>query len=250
MDLATVEPSGPSGPSGASGASEPSGLPEPSGAPAPARPVTGTPVAPPAVPELPRPTVPGGNEVPYLSTELETELGPIQVRLVGVAAGRGAPPYAWLGPDEAAPPATLPLVLGHRGPWRLHVDLGRAPDVLTLVGGTDDCRDTAALFARRLRSAGIGVATVGGVLGAQAPEGCRPLPGLPAAPAPDVDPAPPYVVFTPGLAGAELAGARRLATESGGRCVPVVIGPVPAGRWSVQVASTGGGSTTRAGTAD
>ncbi|MEU1603159.1 hypothetical protein [Micromonospora matsumotoense] len=224
--------------------------PEPS--PAPAGPVAGAtlpPVAPPTAPDLPRPSVPRDNEVPYLSTELETELGSIRVRLVGVAAGRGAPAYAWLGPDEAAPPAALPLVLGHRGPWRLHVDLGRAPDVLTLVGDTDDCRHTAALFARRLRAAGIGVATVGGVLGAQAPDGCRPLPGLPAAPAPDADPSPPYVVFTPGLAGTELAGARRLATESGGRCVPVVIGPVPAGRWSVQVAPGDDGST-RAGTAD
>ncbi len=199
--------------------------------------------------DLPRPAVPAGNEVPYLSTELETGLGPIRVRLVGVAAGRGAPAYAWLGPDETAPPATLPLVLGHRGPWRLHVDLGRAPDVLTLVGDTDDCRRTAALFAGRLRAGGIGVATVGDVLGGQAPQGCRSLPGLPAASAPDVDPPAPYVVFTPGLAGAELAGARRLATDTGGRCVPVVIGPVPAGRWSVQVSPVDGGST-RAGTAD
>ncbi|MFY1622396.1 hypothetical protein ACN268_04255 [Micromonospora sp. WMMD735] len=199
--------------------------------------------------DLPRPVVPTGNEVPYLSTELETELGPIRVRLVGVAAGRGAPAYAWLGPDETAPPATLPLVLGHRGPWRLHVDLGRAPDVLTLVGDTDDCRRTAALFAGRLRAGGIGVATVGDVLGGQAPPGCRSLPGLPAATAPDADPPAPYVVFTPGLAGAELAGARRLATDTGGRCVPVVIGPVPAGRWSVQVSPVDGGST-RGGTAD
>ncbi|MEV6709785.1 hypothetical protein [Micromonospora wenchangensis] len=198
----------------------------------------------------PRPAVPTGNEVPYLSTELETELGPIRVRLVGVAAGRGAPAYAWLGPDEAAPPATLPLVLGHRGPWRLHVDLGRAPDVLTLVGDTDDCRRTATLFARRLRAGGVGVATVGDVFGGQAPEGCRTLSGLPAATAPDVDPPAPYVVFTLGLAGAELAGARRLATDTGGRCVPVVIGPVPAGRWSVQVSPVDGGSATRAGTAD
>lgn len=222
----------------------------PVGSPDPARPTTAA-LATPAGPELPRPAVPSGNDVPYLHTELETGLGVIRVRLVGVAAGRGAPAYAWLGPDEVAPPASLPLVLGHRGPWRLHVDLGRAPDVLTLVGDTDDCRHTAALFARRLRAAGIGVATVGGVLGGQAPEGCRSLPGLPAAPVPGADPPPPYVVFTPGLAATELAGARRLATDTGGRCVPVVIGPVPAGRWSVQVGSADGrGPAARSGTAD
>lgn len=223
----------------------------PVASPAPGRPATAVPAtpAPPTGPELPRPAVPSGNEVPYLSTDLETGLGAIRVRLVGVAAGRGAPAYAWLGPDEAAPSATLPLVLGHKGGWRLHVDLGRAPDVLTLVGDAEDCRHTAALFARQLRAAGIGVATVGAVLGAEAPEGAWSLPGLPAAPAPGADP-PPYVVFTPGLTGPALVGARRLATETGGRCVPVVIGPVPAGRWSVQVAPGDGGSTTRGGTAD
>ncbi|WP_157517516.1 hypothetical protein [Micromonospora rifamycinica] len=222
----------------------------PVGSPNPARPATVAPALP-AGPALPRPAVPSGNDVPYLHTELETGLGVIRVRLVGVAAGRGAPAYAWLGPDEAAPPASLPLVLGRRGPWRLHVDLGRAPDVLTLVGDTDDCRHTAALFAGQLRAAGIGVATVGGVLGGQAPEGCRSLPGLPAAAAPGADPPPPYVVFTPGLAATELAGARRLATDTGGRCVPVVIGPVPAGRWSVQVGSADGRApAARSGTAD
>ncbi|WP_432907025.1 hypothetical protein ACQP1S_14480 [Micromonospora matsumotoense] len=29
--------------------------------------------------------------------------------------------------NRAALPAVLPLVLGHRGPWRLHVDLGQEP---------------------------------------------------------------------------------------------------------------------------
>ncbi|MFJ6197318.1 hypothetical protein [Micromonospora sp. NPDC092111] len=196
---------------------------------------TDAPVGPQPAREVPRPAVPAGDEVPYLSTELDTELGPIQVRLVGVAAGRGAPAYAWLGPDEPVPPATLPLVLGRKGPWRLHVDLGRAPDVLTLVGDPEDCRRTAVRYARGLRAAGIGVAEVGGALGADAPDGCRPLPELPAPPAPGEDPVEPYVVFTAGLPAASMVGARRLATTTGGRRVPVVLGPVPGGRWSVQV---------------
>ncbi|WLS43452.1 hypothetical protein Q3V37_18800 [Micromonospora profundi] len=190
------------------------------------------------MPEVPRPTVPGGDDVPYLSADLDSEAGPMRVRLAGVATGRGAAPaYAWLGEREPAPPAILPLVLGHKGPWRLHVDLGRAPDVLTLVGPVGACRRAAVLLARRLHAAGIGVAVVGAALGTQAPGGSRVLDALPQPPTPEEELPKPYVVFTAGLAAGDAAGARSLATTTGGRCVPVVIGPVPGGRWSIQVGS-------------
>ena len=153
------------------------------------------------------------------------------MRLVGVAAGRGVPPYAWLGPEEAAPPAVLPLVLGQHGPWRLHVDLARVPDVFTLVGPTAVCGRAAATLAGRLSAAGVGVAVVGEALGAEPPDGCRRLPVLPEPPGPGEDLPAPSVVFT---AGPSPAGARGLAAATGGRCVPVVLGPVPAGRWSLQ----------------
>ncbi|MET8368325.1 hypothetical protein [Micromonospora profundi] len=193
------------------------------------------------MPEVPRPTVPGGDDVPYLSADLDSEAGPMRVRLAGVATGRGAAPaYAWLGEREPAPPAILPLVLGHRGPWRLHVDLGRAPDVLTLVGPVGACRRAAVLLARRLHAAGIGVAVVGAALGTQAPGGSRVLDALPQPPTPEEELPKPYVVFTAGLAAGDAAGARSLAATTGGRCVPVVIGPVPGGRWSIQVGPDAG----------
>ncbi|WP_428964152.1 hypothetical protein [Micromonospora fluostatini] len=190
--------------------------------------------------EIPRPVVPAEGEVPYLSVDLETEAGPIHVRLVGVAAGRGAPAYAWLGEGEPAPPATLPLLLGRKGPWRLHVDLGRAPDVLTLVGAGEDCRRTAALFARQLRAAGVGVAVLGDALGAERVEGQRSLSTLPEPPAPGQQLPEPSIVITAGLPDGTAAGARGLAAATGGRCVPVVIGPVPGGRWSVQLGAGAG----------
>jgi len=193
------------------------------------------------VPEVPRPAVPSGDDVPYLSADLDSEAGPMRVRLAGVATGRGAAPaYAWLGEREPAPPAILPLVLGHQGPWRLHVDLGRAPDVLTLVGPVGACRRAAVLLARRLHAAGIGVAVVGAALGTQAPGGSRVLDALPQPPAPEEELPKPYVVFTAGLAAGDAAGARSLAATTGGRCVPVVIGPVPGGRWSIQVGPDAG----------
>ncbi|MFI2710661.1 hypothetical protein ACH495_11100 [Micromonospora sp. NPDC018662] len=209
--------------------------------PTPASPATpATPSARPAAPssagagtapDVPRPPLPAADEAPYLTADLETDAGPARVRLVGVAAGRGVPPYAWLGPEEAAPPAVLPLVLGRRGPWRLHVDLARVPDVFTLVGPTAVCGRAAATLAGRLSAAGVGVAVVGEALGAEPPDGCRRLPVLPEPPGPGEDLPAPSVVFT---AGPSPAGARGLAAATAGRCVPVVLGPVPAGRWSLQ----------------
>ncbi|MGC4888315.1 hypothetical protein [Micromonospora sp. DT227] len=182
-------------------------------------------------PDVPRPPLPAADEAPYLTADLETDVGPARVRLVGVAAGRGVPPYAWLGPGETAPPAVLPLVLGRRGPWRLHVDLARVPDVFTLVGPAAVCGRAAATLAGRLSAAGVGVAVVGEALGAEPPDGYHRLAGLPEPPRPGEDLPAPSVVFT---AGPSPAGARGLAAATDGRCVPVVLGPVPAGRWSLQ----------------
>lgn len=200
----------------------------------PAGPAAGTgtgPAAAAATSDVPRPPLPAADEAPYLTADLETDIGPARVRLVGVAAGRGVPPYAWLGPGETAPPAVLPLVLGRRGPWRLHVDLARVPDVFTLVGPAAVCGRAAATLAGRLSDAGVGVAVVGEALGAELPDGYRRLAGLPEPPRPGEDLPAPSVVFT---AGPSPAGARGLAAATDGRCVPVVLGPVPAGRWSLQ----------------
>ncbi|QLQ36446.1 hypothetical protein [Micromonospora robiginosa] len=185
-----------------------------------------------ATPDVPRPPLPAEDGAPYLTADLDTDVGPARVRLVGVAAGRGAPPYAWLGPGETAPPAMLPLVLGRRGPWRLHVDLARVPDVFTLVGPVALCGRAAVALAGTLSAAGVGVAVVGETPGGDLPAGCRRLPDLPEPPRPGEGLPEPSVVF---VEGPPPAGARGLAAATGGRCVPVVLGPVPAGRWSLQL---------------
>ncbi|TCB96784.1 hypothetical protein E0H26_14290 [Micromonospora zingiberis] len=182
--------------------------------------------------DLPRPTLPVDGEVPYVRTELKTESGPILVRLVGVTTGPSAPAYAWLADSEPAPLAAVPLVLGRKGPWQLQIDLGRAPDVFTLVGVVDECRRLAAAYARQLHEAGVAVAVVGDALGAETVDGCR---RLTAWPEPDDTVSGPHVVITAGLPAGAGGGIRGLAAGSKGRYIPLVIGPVPYGRWSAQL---------------
>ncbi|MBQ1027870.1 hypothetical protein [Micromonospora sp. C95] len=180
--------------------------------------------------DLPRPTLPADGDVPYVRSEVRTEVGSVMVRLIGVTTGPSTPAYAWLADDEPAPEATVPLVLGRQGPWRLQVDLGRAPDVFTLVGDLDECRRLAVAYARQLHADGIAVGVVGDALGAETFAGCRRLARLPEPAELDSDR---YVVITAGLPSG--AGIRGLAAATAGRCVPVVIGPVPDGRWSAQL---------------
>ncbi|RIW51337.1 hypothetical protein D3H59_00195 [Micromonospora endophytica] len=175
-------------------------------------------------PVPPRPALPVDGDVPYVRADVHTEVGPTLVRLAGVTTGPTTPAYAWLADDESAPAAAVPLVLGRKGPWRLQVDLGRAPDVFTLVGTMAECRRLAAAYARQLHADGIEVTVVGDALGAESVAGSRSLARLPE---PD-DGDEPYVVIT--AAG---AGIRELAADS--RCVPMVIGPVANSRWSVQL---------------
>ncbi|MEO3930442.1 hypothetical protein ABGB07_42325 [Micromonosporaceae bacterium B7E4] len=225
-----------------SGPPEPSPEWPPSAGTGPARAPSGPPAAEPSgvvggggrmdIPVRPRPALPVDGDVPYVQANVRTEVGAILVRLAGVTTGPATPAYAWLADDEPAPAAAVPLVLGRDGPWRLHVDLGRTPDVFTLVGAVEDCRRLAAAYARQLHAGGIRVAVVGDALGADAFDGCRSLTGLPE---PGDESPDPFVVIIAGLPEGAGAGVRGLAAATGGRCVPVVIGPVPDGRWSAQV---------------
>ncbi|WP_433533050.1 hypothetical protein ACQPYA_14195 [Micromonospora sp. CA-263727] len=181
---------------------------------------------------LPRPALPDDGDVPYVRADVLTEVGPILVRLAGVTTGPTTPAYAWLADDEPAPAAAVPLVLGRKGPWRLQVDLGRAPDVFTLVGAMEECRRLAAAYARELHAGGIGVAVVGDALGAETFDGCHSLTGLLEGGGSGSGL---YVVITAGMPADAAAGIRGLAKATGARCIPVVIGPVPDGRWSAQL---------------
>ncbi|BCB86516.1 hypothetical protein Psuf_038290 [Phytohabitans suffuscus] len=170
--------------------------------------------------------------MPYVRADVTSEVGPILVRLAGTATGPTTPPYAWLAETEPAPSATVPLVLGSKGPWRLHVDLSRTPDVFTLVGAEEDCRRLAATYARQLSAGGVDVAVVGDALGAGIVDGCRRLESFPE---PDDLPADPCVIISAGLPEGTGAEVRGLVTATRGRCVPMLIGQVADGRWSAQV---------------
>jgi hypothetical protein len=175
---------------------------------------------------------------PEVSERLLTGEGPVRVRLSDVAAGRDTPAYTWLADGEAPPPATIPLVLGRKDGWRLHVDLACSPDVLTIVGPDDGCRRLAAAFARQLLNAGLGVSIVDDVLGDQTMSGVRLLDRFPQLPAPR-DPLPePYVLFCTRPQGPTAATARQLAAVTHGRAVPVILASVPGGRWSIQLGDT------------
>ena len=173
--------------------------------------------------------------MPYVRVNVLTEVGPVLVRLAGVTTGPATPAYAWLGDDEPAPAAAVPLVLGREGPWRLHVDLSRTPDVFTLVGAMEDCRRLAARYARqsaRKRDRGRR---------RRRHARRRVGPGLPepdrASGTGDELPGP-VVVVTVGLPEGAGADLRELVAATSGRCVPMVIGPVPDGRWSAELGST------------
>ncbi|WP_157756593.1 hypothetical protein [Plantactinospora sp. KBS50] len=178
----------------------------------------------------PRPPLPDDPDAAELCTELDTDAGPVTVRLLGIAAGRGAPAFTWLADGEPAPPVTLPLVLGSRSGWRLLVDLARTPDVVTIVGPERDCRRQAAGLARQLRAAGLGVAVVDGTLDETVP-GSRPLDRFPDLPAAGAERPEPHVVFCAGPPG---PAARHLATVTQGHAVPIIVGATPAGRWSIR----------------
>ncbi|WP_433119134.1 hypothetical protein [Micromonospora sp. CA-246542] len=237
------------------GETEASQSPPPLPRPAPPPPSTPPlPPAPPSSPPLPtdssessdspdspesRPAALALGEVPCLRTDLLSAVGPVRVRLIGMANRGETPAYAWLAETEPTPPSTVPLVLGSRGTWRLHVDLGQTPDVLTLVGALDACQRLAAALARRLHAGRVGVAVIGEALGTLDLEGYQTLTALPEPPAAGEQLPDPCVIFLAGLPSGGADGLRGLVAATGGRCIPVVVGPVPHSRWSIQVGIEG-----------
>ncbi|WP_433534622.1 hypothetical protein ACQPZK_20865 [Micromonospora sp. CA-249363] len=165
-----------------------------------------------------------------LTADLVVDGHRVAVSLVGVAGDGPDRPYDWRLVGQAGPAATLGVVLGDRDGQRLHVDLGRCPDVLTVTGNLPDCERYALRLIRQLLDNGRGVAVVGDdVLGEALPDGCRRVPtmadtrGLQS----------PGIVVCGRLSGPDIAAAR-LSRASGGP-TPVVIGEVTPSRWSVRV---------------
>ncbi|MFI5838809.1 hypothetical protein ACIA8K_03710 [Catenuloplanes sp. NPDC051500] len=179
-----------------------------------------------------RPALPGwDDEAPEVRETLETAYGQVRVHLFGVASG-AVPAYVWLAEGEEPPPATVPVVIGRKGRWWLHVDLARTPDVVTIVGPLDDCRRQAAALLGDLEGTGVSVAVVRDAMGGVTLPGARRLSRFPAPPAPGRVLQSTFVVLCTDPA----PEARHLAAATAGHAVPVIMGEVPSGRWSIQPA--------------
>jgi len=168
---------------------------------------------------------PGG-----LSADLVVGGDRVAVSLVGVSGDGPGIPYGWRSADQAPPVAALPVVLGDQDGRRLHLDLGRCPDVLTVSGALADCEKYALRLVRQLLGNGHGVAVVGdGLFGETLPDGCLRVPTMA-----DVRRLNSLGVVVCGrLTGPDVAVAR-LSRASGGP-TPMLIGEVPRSRWSVRV---------------
>ncbi|BCB86509.1 hypothetical protein [Phytohabitans suffuscus] len=151
----------------------------------------------------------------------------VAVSLNGVRGDALAPPFGWRGAGQASPLAVLPVVLGERAGLRLFADLARCPDVLTVLGARPHCQRYALRLVRQVLAIGGRVTVVGDVFGEPLPAGCHR-----AADVSDVDrSAVPGIVVCGRLTRA--AGNAALELRASGGPVPVLLGDVPASRWSV-----------------
>ena len=197
-----------------------------------------------AVPHRPAPPAPaqrervgdgaagnGGGSPDDFAAELIVDGNRVDASLVGVTGDGPGRPYGWRDATQAPPAATLPVVLGESEGRRLFLDLGRCPDVLTVVGTLPDGEKYALRLIRQLLANGHGVAVLGDELFHDAlPAGCRRLSAMADVRSLDA----PGIVVCGRLAGKDIAAAR-LSRASGGP-VPVLVGDVPRARWSLQVA--------------
>src|SRR6266536_1490079 len=170
--------------------------------------------------------------MPECRAEVSGSAGTVRVRLIGVRPGDAAG-WGWCEPGLPPQPAVLPVVLGEHAGRRLWVDLARAPDVLSVAGSAEGCRRAARELIGQLLTAGYEVTVVGDALGRPAPAGCRELASLPSTPDPAGDPELPGVVVCAG--GDAPAAVRPILARPDRLTVPIVLGEVPAARWSLTV---------------
>jgi hypothetical protein len=155
-----------------------------------------------------------------LSADLVCGGDPASVRLIG---GRdGAVAYVWLGPGMHPPGGKPGVVLGRGAEGRLWLDLAAAPDVLTVTGDPAAGLRQARALIDQLYADGTPFTVVGTAL----------EDGVPAD-LPDVDLATPRVLICAGVAGHELPGLLERVRAAAGRLLPIVVGDVPAARWSL-----------------
>lgn len=157
----------------------------------------------------------GSGRVLDLRAELRCGGDPGLVRLLG---GRGANPYIWLGPGMQPPGGRPGVVLGRGAGGRLWVDLAAAPDVLTVTGDPAAGLRQARALIDQLYADGMPFTVVGNALEAS------PL---------EADPATPQVLIAAGVPAHEMPGLLARVRASAGRLLPILVGDVPAARWSL-----------------
>ncbi|HWS35591.1 MAG TPA: hypothetical protein VN408_22985 [Actinoplanes sp.] len=153
---------------------------------------------------------------------LTTPAGRLKIRMSG-----GTAPVHLNPAQTPEPPLIMPLELDGTDGHRIVADLAGAPAPITVTGR--DASAHARFLAERLRSDGHTILVVGEVLGDPSPDWTT-LPSMPAS-ATEL-PAGTVVLICGGLRGPDLAAAHRLAEESAGRAVPMIVGDVLRGRWS------------------
>ncbi|HWS35976.1 MAG TPA: hypothetical protein VN408_24965 [Actinoplanes sp.] len=207
----------------------------PASGPASVPPASGPASAPPgpaSVPSAAEMTETESDQVPPtdFSADLVVDGNRITVSLVGVTGDGPGIPYGWRSVGQAPLMATLPVALGDRDDQRLHLDLGRCPDVLTVTGAVAGCEQYTLRLIRQVLAGGHAVAVLGDTLFADAlPDGCRRVAAMTDVSDTDW----PGIVVAGRLSGKDLAAAR-MSRSSGGP-VPVLVGEMPRARWSVLV---------------
>lgn len=220
-----VQPAPPSGPAGPSRPLRPSG------------PAGDSPAKPPVTTRrLPVPVRPDEAAPSHLQAELVCGGDHGTLRLIGTGSGPPGPATCWLAPGGSPPAGRLGLVLGRGTGGRLWLDLALAPDVLTVTGDPAAGLRFARSVIDQLWAAGTAVTVLGDRLRDDLPAGCRHVPTL--AELPVSLSAGARVLLAAGLPVRTLRELRPLV--DGPATAAIVVGDVPAARWSLHFAEARG----------
>lgn len=178
-----------------------------------------------ATPTSPQPGV--------LRTEVVAGDEAVSVRLAGV---RDTSASGWVLDVRPPADAAALVVLGENDQGTLYVDLALAPDVVTVTGSPESRQRQALSLARQLVEAGVTVTAVGNPFGASGPPGCRSVPTVDDA-IEEATGGGLRVLFhaRDPRDDTELAAIRRALSLQPPRLVPVLVGDVRPGRWSIDV---------------
>jgi hypothetical protein len=178
--------------------------------------------------------------VDVLRTWVVSEHGAVTVRLVGARTPSGPALQGWfhgVRPPEGSP--TL-VTLGANETGTLYFDLALAPDVVTVTGSPESRQRQALSLVRQLIEAGVAVTAVGSPFGASHPLGCPRVATVEdaiddAAGANDEWRVLFYAPADDRDTDGNLAAIRRALSIPRPQLVPVLVGDVRPGRWSLDV---------------